>query len=453
MTERNVMPSSTNRSLDRARVFSREGAGGEPLGEPSATPSAGMLESVPDRIRRQLPDEVIDQLLAGAKSEEEIVGPGGLMAQLTKRVVERALEVEISDHLGYEPHREPPGGTGNTRNGSTSKTLQTEHGPVDVRTPRDRAGTFEPQLVRKRQRRFEGFDEKILALYARGMSTRDIERHLQELYGAQVGRDLISRVTDAVIDDVRAWQSRPLEDVYPVVFLDALVLKVRDGGTVLRKACYLAMAIGMDGSREVLGLWFQETEGAKFWMQVLSELRHRGVQDILIACVDGLKGFPEAIEAVFPQTTVQTCIVHLIRTSLKYVPRRQYDAVVKDLKPIYTAIDSDHALQALDAFEHKWGAQLPPVVHAWRDSWEHVIPFLAFPPEVRRVIYTTNAIEALNRQLRKAVKTKGSFPSEDAARKLLYLAILNAVPQWTRTRGWTKALLAFKIQFGDRLPD
>jgi len=367
--------------------------------------------------------------------------------------VERALEVEITDHLGYEPHREPPGGTGNTRNGSTSKTLQTEHGPVDVRTPRDRAGTFEPQLVRKRQRRFEGFDEKILALYARGMSTRDIERHLQELYGAQVGRDLISRVTDAVIDDVRAWQSRPLEDVYPVVFLDALVLKVRDGGTVLRKACYLAMAIGMDGSREVLGLWFQETEGAKFWMQVLSELRHRGVQDILIACVDGLKGFPEAIEAVFPQTTVQTCIVHLIRTSLKYVPRRQYDAVVKDLKPIYTAIDSDHALQALDAFEHKWGAQLPPVVHAWRDSWEHVIPFLAFPPEVRRVIYTTNAIEALNRQLRKAVKTKGSFPSEDAARKLLYLAILNAVPQWTRTRGWTKALLAFKIQFGDRLPD
>jgi putative transposase len=428
------------------------GAAGEPLGESAATPSE-ILDSVPDRIRRQLPDEVVDQLLAGARSEEEIVGPGGLMAQLTRRVVERALEVEITDHLGYEPHREPPGGTGNTRNGSTAKTLQTEHGPVEVRTPRDRAGTFEPQLVRKRQRRFEGFDEKILALYARGMSTRDIEAHLRELYGAQVGRDLISRVTDAVVDDVRAWQTRPLEDVYPVVFLDALVLKIRDGGSVQRKACYLAMAIGMDGSREVLGLWFQETEGAKFWMQVLSELRHRGVQDILIACVDGLKGFPEAIEAVFPTTTVQTCIVHLIRTSLKYVPRRQYDAVVKDLKPIYTAIDADHALQALDAFEAKWGAQLPPVVNAWRDSWEHVIPFLAFPPEVRRVIYTTNAIEALNRQLRKAIKTKGSFPSEDAARKLIYLAILNAVPQWTRTRGWTKALLAFKIQFGDRLPD
>ena len=375
------------------------------------------------------------------------------MAQLTRRVVERALEVEITDHLGYEPHREPPGGAGNTRNGSTSKTLQTEHGPVEVRTPRDRAGSFEPRLVKKRQRRFEGFDEKILALYARGMSTRDIEAHLRELYGAQVGRDLISRVTDAVIDDVRAWQSRPLEDVYPVVFLDCLVLKIRDGGSVVRKACYVAMAITMDGSREVLGLWFEETEGAKFWMQVLSELRHRGVADILIACVDGLKGFPDAIEAVFPQTTVQTCIVHLIRNSLKYVPRREFADVARDLKPIYTAIDADHARSELEQFDQKWGARFPVITQAWSDSWEYVTPFLAFPPEVRRVIYTTNAIEALNRQLRKAVKTKGHFPSEDAARKLLYLAILNAVPAWTKTRNWTAALLAFKIHFGDRLPD
>jgi putative transposase len=412
-----------------------------------------MLERVPDDIRRQLPDEVVDRLLAGARTEEEIVGPGGLLAQLTQRLVERALEVELTDHLGYDRHLEPPGGAGNQRNGTTPKTLQTEQGPVPIRTPRDRDGSFEPKLVKKRQRRFEGFDERILALYARGMSTRDIEAHLRELYGVSVGRDLISRVTDAVMDDVRAWQSRPLEDVYPVVFLDALVLKIRDGGSVVRKACYLAMAITMDGSREVLGLWFQDTEGAKFWMQVLSELRHRGVNDILICCVDGLAGFPEAIEAVFPETVVQTCIVHLIRASLRYVPRRQYDAVVKDLKPIYTAIDADDALQALNAFEARWGVLLPPVVKAWRDSWEHVIPFLAFPPEVRRVIYTTNAIEALNRQLRKAVKTKGSFPTEDAARKLIYLAILNAVPQWTRTRGWTKALLAFKIQFGDRLPD
>jgi putative transposase len=284
-------------------------------------------------------------------------------------------------------------------------------------------------------------------------STRDIEAHLAEIYGVKVGRDLISRVTDAVMDDARAWQSRPLEDVYPVVFLDCMVLKIRDGGSVQRRACYLAMAIGMDGEREVLGMWFQANEGAKFWMQVLTDLKQRGVNDILIACVDGLKGFPEAIEAVFPATTVQTCIVHLIRHSLKYVPRRQYEQVTKDLRPIYTAIDADAAMYALEAFEEKWSKQIPVIGQAWRSAWEHVIPFMAFPPEVRRVIYTTNAIEALNRQLRKAVKTKGHFPTEDAARKLIYLAIGNAVPQWTRTRGWTKALLAFKIHFGDRLPD
>jgi putative transposase len=405
-----------------------------------------------EEVRALLPNEVIDELLAGARTEEEIAGPGGLLAQLTKRLVERAMEVELTDHLGFEPHQEPPGGAGNTRNGSTPKTLITEQGEVRIDTPRDRAGTFEPQIVRKRQRRFEGFDDKILALYSRGLSTRDIEAHLEEIYGVKVGRDLISRVTDAVMEDARAWQTRPLDDVYPVVFLDALVLKIRDGGSVQRKACYLAMAIGIDGEREVLGMWFQANEGAKFWMQVLNDLKQRGVQDILIACVDGLKGFPEAIEAVFPQTTIQTCIVHLIRHSLKYVPRRQYDAVVKDLKPIYTASDPDVALQALEAFEEKWGKQLPVIGQAWRSAWEHVTPFMAFPEEVRRVVYTTNAIEALNRQLRKAIKTKGHFPTEDAARKLVYLAIQNAAPQWTRTRGWTKALLAFKIQFGDRLP-
>jgi putative transposase len=406
-----------------------------------------------EEVKALLPDGLIDELLAGARTEEEITGPGGLLSQLTKRLVERAMEVELTEHLGYEPHQEPPGGAGNTRNGSMPKTLITEHGPVGVNTPRDRDGSFEPMIVRKRQRRFEGFDEKILALYSRGMSTRDIEAHLAEIYGVSVGRDLISRVTDAVMDDARAWQQRPLEDVYPVLFLDALVLKIRDGGSVQRKACYLALAIGMDGERDVLGMWFQETEGAKFWMQVLTEVKQRGVRDILICCVDGLKGFPEAIEAIFPATTVQTCIVHLIRHSLKYVPRRQYDQVVKDLKPIYTAIDSDHAMQALETFEEKWGEQLPVIGQAWRSAWEHVIPFMAFPPEVRRVIYTTNAIEALNRQLRKAVKTKGHFPSEDAARKLIYLATQNAVPQWTRTRHWTLALLAFKIHFGDRLPD
>ena len=286
------------------------------------------------------------------------------------------------------------------------------------------------------------FDEKILALYSRGLSTRDIEARLAEICGVKVGRDLISRVTDAVMDDARAWQTRPLEDVYPVVFLDALVLKIRDGGVVQRRACYLALAIGMDGEREVLGMWFQANEGAKFWMQVLTDLKQRGVQDILIACVGGLKGFPEAIEAVFPATTAQTCIVHLIRQSLKYVPRRQYDQVKDLMKPIYTAINADAAMHALEAFEMKWGQQLPVIGQAWRAAWEYVTPFMAFEPEVRRVIYTTNAIEALNRQLRKAVKTKGSFPSDDAARKLIYLAIENAVPQWTRTRGWTDALPA-----------
>jgi putative transposase len=427
----------------------------EPGGRAQRRAGAARREPDPlaDRVKELLPDELIDQLMAGARSGEEITGQGGLLSQLTKRMVERAMDVELTDHLGYEPHQEPPGGAGNTRNGSTPKTLLTEHGPVRIDTPRDRAGSFEPQIVRKRQRRFEGFDDKILALYARGMSTRDISAHLEEIYGVEVGRDLISKVTDAVMEDARAWQTRPLEDVYPVVFLDALVLKIRDGGTVQRKACYLALAINLDGDREVLGMWFQDTEGAKFWMQVLSELKQRGVQDILICCVDGLKGFPEAIEAVFPATTVQTCIVHLIRASLRYVPRRQFDAVTKDLKPIYTAINPDQAILALEAFEAKWGEQLPIVPRLWRESWQHVIPFMAFEPEVRRVIYTTNAIEALNRQLRKAVKTKGSFPSEEAAIKLLYLAIQNAVPQWTRTRGWTKALLAFKIQFGERLPD
>jgi putative transposase len=401
----------------------------------------------------RIPDEVIDQLLAGACTEEEIAGPGGLLAELTKRLVERAMEVELTGHLGYEPHAEPPGGTGNTRNGTSPKTLVTEHGQVGIDAPRDRDGSFAPKIIRKRQRRFEGFDDKILALYSRGLSTRDIEAHLQEIYGVKVGRDLISRVTDAVMDDVRDWAKRPLEDIYPIVFLDCMVIKVREGGTVQRRALYLALGVTLDGDRDVLGMWFQETEGAKFWMQVLTDLKQRGVQDILIACVDGLTGFPDAIEAIFPQTTVQTCVVHLIRASLKYVPRREREQVARDLKPIYTAIDADAAQAELERFDETWGQRFPVITQAWLTAWEYVIPFLAFPAEVRRVIYTTNAIEALNRQLRKAIKTKGSFPNEDAARKLVYLALQNAVPQWTRTRNWTTALLAFKIHFGDRVPD
>src|SRR5215467_8616990 len=342
----------------------------------------GSVEELPPGVRDRLSDELIDELLAGARTEEEIVGPGGLLADLTKRLVERAMSAELTEHLGYEPHQEPPGGAGNTRNGSTAKTLATEHGPVDVRTPRDRRGTFEPQIVRKGQRRFEGFDDKILALYSRGLSTRDIEAQLAEIYGVRVGRDLISRVTDAVMDDVREWQQRPLDDVYPVVFLDALVLRIREGGTVQRRACYLALGVTVDGERDVLGMWFQDTEGAKFWMQVLNELKQRGVRDILIACVDGLKGFPEAIEAIYPETIVQTCIVHLIRQSLRYTPRRDYEQVARDLRPIYTAVDADAALAGLEAFEDKWGSQIPVIGQAWRNSWEYITPFLAFEPEV-----------------------------------------------------------------------
>jgi putative transposase len=438
----------------RAGVERSEPGGRAQRDAGAARPLEGppLAEFAPE-VRDRLSDELIDELLAGARTEEEIVGRGGLLADLTRRLVERAMSAELTEHLGYERHQEPPGGSGNTRNGTTPKTLVTEHGPVPVKTPRDRNGSFEPQLVRKGQRRFEGFDDQILALYARGLSTRDIEAHLAEIYGVKVGRDLISRVTDAVMDDVRAWQQRPLDDVYPVVFLDCLVLKIREGGTVQRRACYLALGVTVDGDRDVLGMWFQETEGAKFWMQVLAELKQRGVRDILICCVDGLKGFPEAIEAIFPKTVVQTCIVHLIRHSLKYVPRREREQVARDLKPIYTAIDADGAQQELDVFDEKWGKRFPVITQAWLNAWEYVIPFLAFPPEVRRVIYTTNAIEALNRQLRKAIKTKGHFPNEEAARKLIYLAITNAVPAWTRTRNWTTALLAFKIHFADRLPD
>jgi putative transposase len=467
------MPTTKEKnSIQRARVLDRQGAGGEPPGEPPAPPlegrAAGALSQdlVDDAVERarlrsmlerpdgeRISDEVIDQLLAGARTEEEIAGPGGVLAQLTKRLIERAMEVELTDHLGYEPHAEPPGGAGNTRNGSTPKTLLTEQGPVPIQTPRDRNSSFEPKIVRKRQRRFQGFDDKILALYSRGLSVRDIEAHLEEMYGVRVSRELISKVTDAVMDDVREWAKRPLEDVYPVIFLDALVLKIREGGSVQRRACYLALGVTLDGDRDVLGMWFQESEGAKFWMQVLTELKQRGVCDILICCVDGLTGFPEAIEAIFPNTTVQTCIVHLIRRSLRYVPRREREQVARDLKPIYTALDADAAQTELERFDEKWGARFPVITQAWLDAWEYVIPFLAFPEDVRRVIYTTNAIEALNRQLRKALKTKGHFPNEDAARKLIYLAVRNATPQWTRCRNWTVALLAFKIHFGERLPD
>jgi putative transposase len=399
-----------------------------------------------------LPDELIDELLAGARTPEEIAGPDGLLQRLTKRLVERAMAAELTEHLGYEHGQAPPGGVGNARNGMTAKTLHTGHGSVRIEQPRDRQGSFEPQIVRKHQRRFEGFDDKIIAMYGRGMSVRDIQAHLRELYGVEVGHDLISRVTDAVLEDVREWQARPLEDVYPILFLDALIVKVRDAGAVRNKACYVAIGVNLEGERDVLGLWFQSSEGAKFWLQVLNELKQRGVRDVLICCVDGLKGFPEAIEAVFPHTWVQTCIVHLIRQSLRFVPDKHRRPVAADLKPIYTAVDVDTAAEALAQFETGWGERYPMIGKTWREAWEHVIPFLAFPTDVRRVVYTTNTIEALHRQIRKTIKTRGHFPTEEAARKLIYLSITNAQKSWRQTYNWTTALLAFKIHFGDRLP-
>ena len=399
-----------------------------------------------------LPDELIDELLAGARTPEEITGRDGLLQRLTKRLVERAMAAELTEHLGYEHGPAPPGGAGNARNGTTPKTIHTEHGSARIEQPRDRKGSFEPQIVPKHQRRFEGFDDRIIAMYGRGMSVREIQAHLRELYGVDVGHDLISRVTDAVLDDVREWQSRPLEDVYPILFLDALIVKVRDGGAVRNKVCYVAIGVNLEGERDVLGLWFQQTEGAKFWLAVLTELKQRGVQDVLICCVDGLKGFPEAIEAVFPHAWVQTCIVHLIRQSLRFVPEKHRRAVAKDLKPIYTAVEADAAAEALAVFEQSWGEHYPMIGKTWRGAWEHVIPFLAFPPDVRRVVYTTNTIEALHRQIRKTIKTRGHFPTEEAARKLIYLSILNAQRSWRQTYNWSAALLSFKIHFGDRLP-
>lgn len=381
---------------------------------------------------------------------EEITGPGGLLSELAGRVIETALGAELTDHLGH-----PPGGvpaTANMRNGSIPKTVATDLGPVQVNTPRDRDGSFEPKLVAKRQTRLAGLDDKILGLYAGGMTVRDISAHLAELYGVQIGRDTISNVTDAVLADVEAWRTRPLDEVYPIVYFDAMQVKVREDRSVRNLACYLALGVTCDGEREVLGIWWQETEGAKFWLAVLNDLRRRGVQDVLISCVDGLKGFPEAIEATFPQAWVQTCIVHLIRASLRYVNYRDLKKVASALRPIYTAPNADQALVELERFDSDWGQRYPATVRAWRDAWEHVIPFLSLPEELRRAVYTTNTIEGLHRQIRKAIKTRGHFPDQQAATKLIYLAIIKADAKWQRSRTWSAPRAALKIHFGDRYP-
>jgi putative transposase len=399
-----------------------------------------------------VPVDALQDALTGL-DPDQITGPGGLLSALAGRVVNAALEGELTDHLGYRPGQAPPGGAGNHRNGSTPKTVQTDLGPIDVRTPRDRHGTFDPRLVAKRQTRLAGLDEKILGLYAGGMSVRDISSHLKELYGVDVGRDTISRVTDAVLQDIAAWQTRPLDAIFPIVYFDALMVKMTEDRSVKTRACYLAVGVNLEGEREILGLWWQDKEGAKFWLAVLNDLHQRGVNDILIACVDGLTGFPDAIAAVYPDTWIQTCIVHMIRSSMRYVAYTDRKPVARDLRTVYSAVNAEQAERQLELFDQAWGQKYPMVAQAWRGRWEYVIPFLALPADLRRVVYTTNAIEGLNRQVRKSIKTRGHFPDEQAATKLIYLALMRAEVKWKKVMRWTNALRALKIHFGDRIPD
>lgn len=410
------------------------------------------------KLAQVLPAAAVDALLADAEaSGTPIDGPEGLLAQITKSVLERALDVEIADHLGYE-HGDPAGhGSGNSRNGHGRKTVLTTAGPVELEVPRDRNGTFDPQIVPKRKRRLGQVEDMILSLYARGMSTRDITEHLGEVYGATVSAATISRVTDVVTDEIAAWQSRPVDPVYPILYIDAIRLKIRDGGVVANKAAHVVIGVDIDGIKQVLGIWIQQTEGAKFWHGVLTELRNRGCRDALFVCCDGLVGLPESITAVWPAAIIQTCVVHLLRASMRYASYTDRKKMAAALRPIYTAPTEEAAKLALEEFRAEWKPKSPGAVAVWDRAWAEFVPFLAFPVEIRKIIYTTNAIESLNYQLRKVTKARGSFPSDTAAMKLLYLAIRNINQKRGTTPGsgtyrWTEALNAFAIQFPDRLP-
>ena len=395
-------------------------------------------------------EAALDELLAG-KTAAEIVGRDGLLKQLTKALVERAMNAELSHHLGYEKHAAEGRGSGNNRNGRSRKKIQGDFGAVEIEIPRDRNGTYDPQIIPKHERRFAGFDQKILSMYARGMTTRDIQGHLEEMYGVEVSPALISEVTDAVMEEVRTWQSRPLEAIYPIVYLDALMVKMRHEGRVENRAVYVAIGVTLEGTKEVLGLWTNATEGAKFWLQIVTEIRNRGVNDILIACVDGLKGFPEAIQSVYPKTQVQLCIVHLMRNSLNYVNWKERKAVAADLKLVYHAATVEEAEQKLREFEQQWDGKYSSIGKMWRRNWEGIVPFFAFPVEIRRAVYTTNIVESLNMSLRKVIKTRGSFPGEEAALKLLYLALRNVVRRWNSSRDWRVSLNHFTLLWGDRI--
>ena len=399
----------------------------------------------------EIKKEVLDELIKDYKRPEDLIGETGLLKQLTKALIERALGAELTQHLGYEKHDPAGYHSGNSRNGASAKTVQGEFGEIRIETPRDRQASFEPQILKKHQTRFDGFDDKILSMYARGMTTREMQGHLQEMYGVEVSPTLISDVTDAVMEEVKAWQNRPLEPLYGILYLDALYVKMRHEGRVENRAVYVAIGVDMDGHKDVLGLWTGGNEGAKFWLGVLTELKNRGVRDVLIACVDGLKGFPQAIESVFPEARVQLCIVHMVRASLNYVNWKERKPVAADLKLIYRAATERQAEQELSEFIAKWGHKYQAIGKLWKENWERVIPFFAFPAEVRRVIYTTNAVESLHMSMRKIIKTRGSFPSEEAAMKLLYLALRNVIAKWETIQGWKEALNHFQILWSERI--
>lgn len=398
-------------------------------------------------------DELLDILMKDYKKPEDLIGENGLLKQLTKRLLERAMQAEMTDHLGYDKHAPAGKNSGNSRNGTFKKSVTGEFGNLDISVPRDRNSTFEPIIIPKGESRFTGFDDKIISMYARGMTTRDIQGHLQEIYGVDVSPTLVSQVTEAISEEVKLWQNRLLDEVYPIVYLDAVRIKVRHDSRVINKAVYLGIGVNIHGIKEVLGMWTAENEGAKFWLQIVTELKNRGVKEIFIACVDGLKGFPEAIESVFPQTQVQLCIVHMVRHSLNYVSWKQRKEVADDLKTIYQAPTVEMAAANLDVFAAKWDASHPTIAKSWRNNWERIIPLFSYPPEIRKAIYTTNAIESLNMSLRKVTKNRGHFPSDDAMFKLLYLALKNIAKKWTMPiRDWKSALNQFSIIFEGRMP-
>lgn len=396
-------------------------------------------------------DDLAKKLVKQYKTKDALFGEQGVFKELQKRLLQSALEGELTDHLGYEKH-ERSENSSNARNGYSNKTIKGMHGEIEIQVPRDRVGSFEPQIVSKRQTRFDGFDDKIIALYARGLSVDDIQHQLQELYGVEVSSSLISTVTASVLDDVKAWQSRVLDSIYPILYLDCIVVKVREDKRIINKAVYLALGVNMEGQKELLGMWMSQNEGAKFWLSVLTELKNRGLEDVFICCVDGLTGFPEAIESVYPRTKVQVCIVHMVRNSLKYVSWRDRKSLAVDLKSIYGAKTLEEAELALSEFSDKWDSKYPSISQSWLRNWENLSTFFAYPGDIRKAIYTTNAIESMNMTLRKVIKNKRVFPSDESVFKLLYLAINNISKKWTMPiHNWKEAMNWFMIEFGDRV--